>query len=62
MPTASQQINHLRHILTGLGMNSRPSLEQARAIKVRRELAQEIGMVLLNTAMLQVANGGAQRT
>ncbi|KAG8719882.1 hypothetical protein FRC08_001806 [Ceratobasidium sp. 394] len=42
MPTANQQIAHLRSILTDLGMNSRPSMEQARAIKIRRELAQEI--------------------
>jgi hypothetical protein len=43
MPNPSQQIAHLRKILTDLGMGSRPSLEQARAIKVRRELAQELG-------------------
>jgi hypothetical protein len=43
MDTANQQIAHLRRILTDLGMSSRPSLEQARAIKVRRELAQEMG-------------------
>ncbi|KAG9100675.1 hypothetical protein FRC06_003855, partial [Ceratobasidium sp. 370] len=42
MPTAKQQIAHLRSILNDLGMNSRPSMEQARAIKIRRELAQEI--------------------
>ncbi|KAB5594952.1 hypothetical protein CTheo_1585 [Ceratobasidium theobromae] len=42
LPTPSQQIAHLRNMLTELGMGSRPSLEQARAIKVRRELAQEL--------------------
>ncbi|CCO28430.1 hypothetical protein BN14_02425 [Rhizoctonia solani AG-1 IB] len=41
-PNPSQQIAHLKNILTDLGMGSRPSMEQARAIKIRRELAQEL--------------------
>ncbi|KAJ7696023.1 hypothetical protein B0H17DRAFT_414585 [Mycena rosella] len=32
----------LKEILTGLGMSGRMSLEQAKAIKAKRELAQEL--------------------
>ncbi|KAJ7645499.1 hypothetical protein DFH06DRAFT_587521 [Mycena polygramma] len=38
----SQQIRMLKQILTDLGMSGRMSLEQAKAIKSRRELAQEL--------------------
>ncbi|KAJ7071849.1 hypothetical protein B0H15DRAFT_957472 [Mycena belliarum] len=38
----SQQIQMLREILTELGMSGRMSLEQAKAIKARRELAKEL--------------------
>ncbi|KAJ7211488.1 hypothetical protein B0H12DRAFT_1157011 [Mycena haematopus] len=38
----SQQIRMLKEILTGLGMSGRMSLEQAKAIKEKRELAQEL--------------------
>ncbi|KAJ6512129.1 hypothetical protein C8R47DRAFT_1314175 [Mycena vitilis] len=38
----SQQIRMLKQILTDLGMSGRMSLEQAKAIKLRRELAQEL--------------------
>jgi len=39
----SQQIKRLREMLTELGMTGRMSLEQAKAIKEKRELAQELG-------------------
>lgn len=40
----AKQIAHIRGILTDLGMKGRFSLEQARAIKEKRELQQEIGI------------------
>ncbi|KAJ7043958.1 hypothetical protein C8F04DRAFT_1228837 [Mycena alexandri] len=40
--TPSQQIRMLKEILTGLGMSGRMSLEQAKGIKEKRELAQEL--------------------
>ncbi|KAJ7175716.1 hypothetical protein C8R46DRAFT_1079247 [Mycena filopes] len=40
--TPSQQIRMLKEILTDLGMTGRMSLEQAKSIKARRELAQEL--------------------
>ena len=39
----SQQIKKLKEILSDLGMKGRYSLEQAKAIKEKRELAQELG-------------------
>ncbi|KAJ7644246.1 hypothetical protein FB45DRAFT_897330 [Roridomyces roridus] len=38
----SEQIRMLKKILTDLGMSGRMSMEQARAIKEKRELAQEL--------------------
>jgi hypothetical protein len=38
----SQQIKRLREILTELGMSGRMSLEQAKSIRAKRELAQEL--------------------
>ncbi|KAJ7707123.1 hypothetical protein B0H16DRAFT_1633829 [Mycena metata] len=40
--TPSQQIRMLKEILTELGMSGRMSLEQAKGIKEKRELAQEL--------------------
>lgn len=40
----SGQISRLKQILSDLGMSGRMSLEQAKAIRERRELAQELGM------------------
>jgi len=42
MDTPSQQIKRVREILAGLGMSGRFSLEQAKAIRAKRELAQEL--------------------
>ena len=42
----SDQIRRLRQILSDLGMTGRMSLEQAKAIKAKREFAQELGMFL----------------
>ena len=39
----SDQIRRLRQILADLGMTGRMSLEQAKAIKEKREFAQELG-------------------
>lgn len=43
MDTPSKQISHIRSILADLGMKGRFSMEQAKAIKAKRELAQEMG-------------------
>lgn len=40
----SDQIKRLKQILADLGMTGRMSLEQAKAIREKRELAQELGM------------------
>jgi hypothetical protein len=39
----SAQIKRLKEILTSLGMEGRMSMEQAKAIRAKRELAQELG-------------------
>ena len=39
----SQQVKRLREILAGLGMDGRLSMEKAKAIKEKRDLAQELG-------------------
>ena len=41
--SASQQIKKLKEILADLGMKGRTSMEQAKAIREKRELAQELG-------------------
>lgn len=43
MDKPSQQIKKLKEILSDLGMKGRYSLEQAKAIREKRELAQELG-------------------
>lgn len=37
------QIRHLKKLLADLGMTGRLSMEKAKAIKAKRELAQELG-------------------
>lgn len=44
-PKPSQQIAHLRSILADLGLGPRAGLEQARAVRAKRELAQELADV-----------------
>ena len=39
----SDQIRRLRQILADLGMTGRMSMEQAKAIREKREFAQELG-------------------
>ncbi len=51
----SDQIRRLRQILADLGMSGRMSLEQAKAIKAKREFAQELGMFVLAGAHPQIA-------
>ncbi|TBU45413.1 hypothetical protein BD309DRAFT_1008614 [Dichomitus squalens] len=41
----SDQIRRLRQILTDLGMSGRMSMEQAKAIKEKREFEKELGML-----------------
>lgn len=43
LDTPAAQIARLRALLAELGMTGRMSLEQARAIREKRELAQELG-------------------
>jgi len=43
LDTPQEQIKKLKEILAELGMTGRMSMEQAKAIKERRELAQELG-------------------
>jgi hypothetical protein len=43
-PTPREQISRLREILKDLGMPSRPSMAEAKKIKERRELMQDVGM------------------
>ena len=39
----SEQIRHLKRMLSDLGMSGRMSMEQAKAIKEKREFEQELG-------------------
>ena len=39
----SEQISHLRKLLSDLGMKGRFSLEQAKSIKAKRDFEQEMG-------------------
>jgi hypothetical protein len=43
-PKPSQRIRRLKEILSDLGMAGRFTIQQAKAIKEKRELAQELGM------------------
>ena len=42
-PTETAQINRLKSILTDLGMKGRMSMDQAKAIRKKRELKAELG-------------------
>jgi hypothetical protein len=44
LDTPSAQIKRLKDMLTGLGMEGRMSHEQAKTIRAKRELAQELGV------------------
>ncbi|KAL0060606.1 hypothetical protein AAF712_012609 [Marasmius tenuissimus] len=44
----SKQIQMLRDMLTDMGMTGRPSMEQAKAIKAKRDLASELGVFFLH--------------
>jgi hypothetical protein len=64
LDTPQQQIKKLKEILADLGMTGRMSMEQAKAIKEKRELAKELGMsnFLLNWILSPIfANGSSQR-
>jgi hypothetical protein len=43
-----KQIAHLKGILEGLGMTGRMSMEKAKAIRAKRELAEELGIFILS--------------
>jgi hypothetical protein len=45
------QIRGLKEMLSGLGMTGRLSMEKAKAIKEKRELAQELGKYMLGTVI-----------
>ena len=59
LDTPQQQIKKLKEILTDLGMTGRMSMEQAKAIKEKRELAQELRTLtsLLDSTIF--ADGGS---
>jgi ribosomal protein S2 len=52
--SASQQIKKLKEILADLGMKGRTSMEQAKAIREKRELAQELGGVFAFSSLIDV--------
>jgi hypothetical protein len=43
MPSETQQIAHLKYLLSDLGMTGRMTLDQAKAIREKRELKAELG-------------------
>jgi len=45
MPDSHSQIAHLKTLLANLGMPSRPSMVEAKRIKERRELMQDVADV-----------------
>ena len=47
MDSKSDQIRRLKEILADLGMSGRISMEQSKAIKEKREFAQELGEFLV---------------
>ncbi|KAG8930336.1 hypothetical protein FRC02_004331 [Tulasnella sp. 418] len=62
MTKPSQQISHLKKILSDLGMTGRYSLEQAKAIRDKRELQQEIQDVINFDASINGPRGSRQKT
>ncbi|KAF8519682.1 hypothetical protein JB92DRAFT_2897536 [Gautieria morchelliformis] len=46
LPLAKHQIKHLKEVLTDIGMTGKYSMEKAKAIKAKRELARELDDVL----------------
>lgn len=44
----SEQIRHLKRMLSDLGMSGRMSMEQAKVIKEKREFEQELGKHFLS--------------
>lgn len=61
LDTPQQQIKKLKEMLTELGMTGRMSMEQAKAIKEKRELAQELRTLIPLLDSPIFANGGFQR-
>jgi hypothetical protein len=61
LDTPQQQIKKLKEILTELGMTGRMSMEQAKAIKEKRELAQELRTLISLLDSPIFANGSSQR-
>ena len=43
---AKQQIKRLKEILAEVGMTGRYSMERAKTIREKRELARELGLIL----------------
>jgi hypothetical protein len=48
----TKQISRLKEILEDLGMTGRLSMEKAKSIRAKRELAEEIGKLLVVTFYL----------
>ena len=47
LSSVAQQARKLKEILADMGMTGRLSLEKAKAIKEKREMAQELGLAVL---------------
>jgi hypothetical protein len=54
---SAQQIKKLKEMLTELGMTGRLSLEQAKRIKAKRELAKELGLCFFIYRYLSILMG-----
>jgi len=59
LDSSQQQIKKLKEILSDLGMTGRMSLEQAKAIKEKRELAQELADVTEFAATMEARGGSS---
>jgi hypothetical protein len=63
LDTPAAQIKRLKEILAGLGMEGRMSMDQAKAIREKRELAQELGelsVVLINHFSIALIRAGSR--
>lgn len=54
---SSQQIKRLKEMLTELGMEGRPTIEKAKAIKAKRDFAQELGEYLAWNRVFVLGSG-----
>ena len=60
--TNQEKINHLKGMLAEVGMTGRYSVEKARQIKNKRELASELEGIQQGAQIWGTEDGGAVRT